>query len=128
MNNLVDKIPTLFVRYEDLVGDPRSCLTDVIKFVFELDSLMGTIVEKRIEEVSSAFVNSSANFCDSAGSFSEKQKLEMSGEVLADYISFFGYGQSSSETILSTQVSAPANNNESVDLNNAQKLLEHHAS
>merc|ERR1719469_1123749 len=120
MNNLVDKIPTLFVRYEDLVGDPRSCLTDVIKFVFELDSLMGTIVEKRIEEVSSAFVNSS-------GSFSEKQKLEMSGEVLADYISFFGYGQSSSETILSTQVSAPANNNESVDLNNAQKLLEHHA-
>lgn len=72
MSEIVDKIPTLFVRYEDLVRDPRSCLVDVMKFALGVDSIEGTIVEKRIEEVAVNCTDSSVSFCSSARSFSSR--------------------------------------------------------
>lgn len=43
-------LPTFFVRYEDLVKDPKPVLEDLFKFILEQDSLEGTFIEKRIKE------------------------------------------------------------------------------
>ena len=41
-------MPTYWVRYEDLVLNPQPVLIELFKFMFEVDSLEGTVVEKRI--------------------------------------------------------------------------------
>jgi len=52
---VVDKIPTLYIRYEDLVRDPAFTLEEVFKFVYNIESLTGTILERRINEVCATF-------------------------------------------------------------------------
>lgn len=47
---LASEIPTLVVRYEDLIQDPESVLTDVFKFLLNTDSLQDSIVENLIKE------------------------------------------------------------------------------
>jgi hypothetical protein len=42
------KIPTHYVRYEELLTDPYPVLVEIFKFILNLDDLTGTIVEKRI--------------------------------------------------------------------------------
>lgn len=39
------------VRYEDLVNDPKNTYEGIFKFLLDLDSLEGTNVQRRIEEV-----------------------------------------------------------------------------
>ena len=51
LTSVASKMPTLFVRYEDLFRDPVPVLTDVFKFCLNTDSLKGTVVERRINEV-----------------------------------------------------------------------------
>lgn len=63
LSEVLDKIPTLFIRYEDLVGDPASCLTDVIKFSFNIDSIEGTVIEKKILQVAKETQSNSNLFC-----------------------------------------------------------------
>ena len=43
-------IPTFVVRYEDLLSDPRSTLTDLFKFLLNQKNLSGTLIEKLIEK------------------------------------------------------------------------------
>ena len=38
-SNVAGKVPTFYVRYEDLVSQPASILTDLFKFVLDADSL-----------------------------------------------------------------------------------------
>ena len=42
------KIPTFFVRYEDMRTNPESTMIEVFKFILDEPSLEGTVVEKRI--------------------------------------------------------------------------------
>ena len=44
MTQKLDKIPTLFVRYEDLVLDPETTLTDLFKFMLGVEILDKTIL------------------------------------------------------------------------------------
>mmetsp|Transcript_1547 Transcript_1547/g.2255 ORF Transcript_1547/g.2255 Transcript_1547/m.2255 type:complete len:162 (+) Transcript_1547:895-1380(+) len=108
LKQLSDKMPTLFIRYEDLVRDPRQGLTEVFKLTLDVDSLEGTILERRIREVSEAFANPDAPFCTSADQFSGMQKNELA-EILACYATYFGYNLSQVETALSTEISAIVN-------------------
>ena len=49
----IDKIPTLFVRYEDLVLNPEKTLQEIFRFMLDADSLENTILEKRIKDIAS---------------------------------------------------------------------------
>ena len=44
MTQRLDKIPTLFVRYEDLVIDLETTLTDIFKFMLGVETLDKTIL------------------------------------------------------------------------------------
>ena len=43
-------IPTLFVRYEDLILNPETHLIEIFQFLLEVSSIQGTVVEKRIKD------------------------------------------------------------------------------
>lgn len=45
------KVPTLWVRFEDLVTDPKPQLENIMKFMLGLDNLAGTNAERRVNEV-----------------------------------------------------------------------------
>ena len=51
VDGLSQQIPTLIVRYEDLVTDPEPRLVDCFKFLLEVQSIEGTVVEQRIKQV-----------------------------------------------------------------------------
>jgi hypothetical protein len=44
------KVPLLFIRYEDLVTSPGETLTDIFKFILGVDSLEGSVIQKRIDD------------------------------------------------------------------------------
>ena len=45
------KVPTLFLRYEDLTVDAKPGLTQTMRLLLQLDDLGGRYAEQRIEEV-----------------------------------------------------------------------------
>ena len=52
VNNFAKQIPTYIVRYEDLLTDPEPILNEVFRFLLDVNSIEGTVVEQRIKEVS----------------------------------------------------------------------------
>lgn len=40
-----------FFRFEDLIREPRGVLHDLMRFILGLDSLEGTVIERRIDDV-----------------------------------------------------------------------------
>jgi hypothetical protein len=45
------KVPVLWIRYEDLVEDPKPHLYNVMRFMLNEKDLAGTNAERRINEV-----------------------------------------------------------------------------
>ena len=45
------KKPIYFFRFEDVLQDPRRELTNIFKFILGMDSIEGTVIERRIEDV-----------------------------------------------------------------------------
>lgn len=45
------RVPTVFVRYEDLVNDPRPELETLMKMIIGVNSLEGTNGDRRIDQV-----------------------------------------------------------------------------
>ena len=63
------------MRYEDLKMNPRPALDGLFRFLLDVESLEGTIVEKRIEEVTQAgFATKSAYRLKSTSSNLSRQK------------------------------------------------------
>jgi len=52
--DLARVLPTYFMRYEDLKLNPEPVLTELFCFLLNVTSLEGTVVEKRIQEVTQA--------------------------------------------------------------------------
>ena len=86
-------------RYEDLRSDPVPVIKELFRFLFDVDSIEGTVLEKRIEEKCSRkaepqaiyklkCVDTKAN--RNAHMFSEKQ-IETIKRKLKDYLYYFGY-------------------------------------
>ena len=51
-DNLATKIPTYYIRYEDLVIDPQPVLMECFRFLLDVHSLDDTVIEARIRAVS----------------------------------------------------------------------------
>ena len=54
LNSLARSIPTYFMRFEDLKLDPVPVLTGLFCFLLDVPSIKGTIVERKIQEVTQA--------------------------------------------------------------------------
>ena len=49
--HVVTEIPVHFLRFEDLVSNPKETLTDLFKFMLGVESLEGTVAEDRINAI-----------------------------------------------------------------------------
>lgn len=67
IEHIAPNIPTYFIRFEDLRVNPQETLENVFKFLFEVDSLDGLNIQRRITEI----VNQGHK-----ASVSYKQKIE----------------------------------------------------
>ena len=45
------KVPIYFLKFEELRSKPRETLRNVFKFILNTESIEGTVIEKRIDEV-----------------------------------------------------------------------------
>ena len=60
-DSIAAEVPTYWMRYEDLKIDPRPALEGLFCFLLDVPSIAGTVVEKRIAEVTQAgFENKTA--------------------------------------------------------------------
>ena len=44
-------VPTLFIRFEDLVNNPETELTNIMRFILGKRDIKGTNAERRVKEV-----------------------------------------------------------------------------
>ena len=54
LNEISPKIPTYFMRYEDLKMNPEPVLDGLFRFLLDVESIEGTVVKSRIQEVTSS--------------------------------------------------------------------------
>lgn len=92
ITNMAQKLPTLFVRYEDLVSEPAHVMTNVFKFVLGVSSISGTFLERRINELAADMVDPDAANTSSISLFLTQQRQHI-GTSLQQYNEFFGYTQ-----------------------------------
>jgi len=45
------EVPIYFARFEDLITNPKKTLSELFSFMLKVDSIEGTVIEKRIEDV-----------------------------------------------------------------------------
>ena len=48
VNAIATIIPTYFMRYEDLRMNPKPVLEGLFRFLLDVESIKGTVVERRI--------------------------------------------------------------------------------
>ena len=90
------KIPTYFVRFEDLKNDPIPIVMDVFRFLLDVPSIEGTVLEQRILEKCSKKTAPKAvykmkKFLErNPDMYSEEQLIKLRTE-LKDHLYFFGY-------------------------------------
>ena len=101
-NTLSAQIPTYIFRYEDLVLDPEPVLLECFRFLLDVHSLEGTVVEQRIKNISQqgfaaksvyALKNTETNLNKNRHMYNEEQMKHLK-EVLLDYNLFMGYTNS----------------------------------
>ena len=51
VNKLEKSIPTYYMRYEDLRNNPIPALIELFKFLLDVTTIEGTVVEKRIHDI-----------------------------------------------------------------------------
>jgi len=99
MNAAVKTIPTLIVRFEDLRSNRVETLTKMFKFLLEVPSIEGTVVEARIKEISAISTASSAPYRlkSTSTSLSKNTKmytpeqLELIKTQMRNFLIYFGY-------------------------------------
>jgi hypothetical protein len=94
-------VPIYFVRFEDLLQDPKAHLEEVFKFVLIQPSIKGTVVEKRLDEVLSGgeeghilykLKQGGGSVNKNADKFKESQHQRIK-EGLEEMIHYFGYAK-----------------------------------
>ena len=50
MLEIAKEIPTYFIRFEDMIIEPVPVLLECMKFILDVKSIEGTIVEQRVIE------------------------------------------------------------------------------
>jgi hypothetical protein len=91
-------VPTYYVRYEDLLIDPKKVVTELFCFLFEVPSLEGTVLEAQIAR-NTADLDSKAiyklktktrSLCRSAHMYTPEQLQNIKTELL-EFLYFFDY-------------------------------------
>lgn len=102
-----EHVPTLFITYEMLILDTEKTLTDLFRFLFDLPSLKGTLLEKRIKDVCAEGHESKAIY--GLKTTAQKQNLSRNQHCysddditqiktdLRDFLHFFGYASHPTE-------------------------------
>ena len=99
LSKIASKIPTFFMRYEDLKTNPVPVLTNLFCFLLSVDSIEGTNCARRIKDVTSggfsdktayALKSNSMSLCRNRHMYSQAQISLMRSE-LADMIAFWEY-------------------------------------
>jgi hypothetical protein len=44
-------VPVYFVKYEEMLAEPKATLRSIFKFLLNVNTINGTVIEKRINEV-----------------------------------------------------------------------------
>ena len=98
--HLEPAIPTYYVRYEDLVIDPKPVLMELFAFMLEVSSIEGTIVEKRILDYCAKGNNAASvyklkaqptrNLSRNVNMYTPEQ-IEFMKEACRDYLYYYGY-------------------------------------
>ena len=101
MQNLASEIPVYFIRYEDMVLNPAPVLCELFRFILGVESIEGTVVEKRINDYvakgsTSASVyklkaDPKANLSRNRGMYTENQIEQYFKNACRDYIYYFNY-------------------------------------
>ena len=99
VNKVSKEIPTYFIRYEDLVLDPEPALTELFCFLFDVKTLHGTVLEKRIKDVARrgnedkaiyALKDTTYDLNKNKHMYNESLLKEV-GDILKVYNLYFGY-------------------------------------
>ena len=92
-------IPTYYVRFEDMRTEPARVLCEMFSFLYEVGSIEGTILEKRIVEKcaggsgpKSAYKlkSTSTSLCRNAHMYTDEQ-MDLIRTELKDQLLYFGY-------------------------------------
>ena len=93
-------IPTYYIRYEDLVLNPKPVLMELFAFLLDVDNVVGTVVEQRIDDycdkgnkgasVYKLKADPRKNLCRNRGMYTEDQ-LERLKEQCREYLYYFNY-------------------------------------
>lgn len=101
LDSMASEIPTFFMRFEDLIDDPVPVLTNLFRFLLDVEQLDNTVCLRRIKEVTEKgfadkkaykLKSTSASLCRNRNMYSEAQINLMRNE-LKEMISFWGYNQ-----------------------------------
>ena len=66
--------PVYFFRFEDVLENPREELTKLFKFILAMDSLEGTVIERRIEDVLKMDKKSTQAYTPRSGGINKNMK------------------------------------------------------
>ena len=92
-------VPVYFVKYEEMLAEPKATLRSIFKFLLNEQNINGTVIEKRINEVieqgkegTHVYKMKKENplYPKSEDWFTEEQK-EFVLSKLFDQLEFFGY-------------------------------------
>ena len=89
--------PIYFFRYEDVLANPRQELQSLMKFILGMDSIEGTVIEQRIEDVLAMGKASSQVYKPRSGGSNKNmqnytaEQIEYQKSVNEELIHFFGY-------------------------------------
>lgn len=100
--------PIHFLRYEDLAENPKYVLTELFKFILEIETLEGTNIERRIEEVLSKGhsatklydlkqIDKKVNKYNKHFHRYSEEQIKRVKKELSKMIHFFGYDQREGE-------------------------------
>lgn len=104
MEAVMSAVPTYYIRYEDLILDPKPVLMELFCFLLEVPSIAGTVVEKRIEDYCSKGSQAASVYKlkDGVASTTNRnlsrnvamytpEQIEMLKDKMRDYLYFFKY-------------------------------------
>ena len=89
-----EAIPTLYLRYEDLLVRPEETLKEMYSFMLGVRSIEGTLIESRIENLCAEMfsdIQINAEQLNDTIKMYNKEQLEFIKEELRDFLYFFNY-------------------------------------
>ena len=101
LESIASEIPTYFMRFEDLRDDPVPVLTNLFRFLLDVERLDDTVCLRRIKEVTERgyadkkaykLKSTSASLCRNRDMYTEAQ-MNLMRDELKEMISFWGYNQ-----------------------------------